>query len=77
MNAILFEKYGITFVRLSKILQMMAVPKNKQQETKVQKADQEKAELRDIEEELHEVRREIMDALGKDTDPPATQDGLR
>ncbi|WP_285056001.1 hypothetical protein [Pedobacter ginsengisoli] len=56
---------------------MMAVPKNKQQETKVQKADQEKAELRDIEEELHEVRREIMDALGKDTDPPATQDGLR
>jgi hypothetical protein len=56
---------------------MMSVPKNKQQETKVQKMDKDKAELRDIEEELHEIRREIMEALGKDTDPPATQDGLR
>lgn len=54
----------------------MSVPKNKQQEIKAQKADQDKAELRDIEEELHEIRREIMNALGKNTDPPATQDEL-
>jgi hypothetical protein len=56
----------------------MSVPKNKKQETKAQKVDNDKAEMHDIEEELHEIRREIMSDLGKDAEPPATaQDGLR
>lgn len=55
----------------------MSAPKNKQKEKKAQKTAEDQAELRDIEEELHEIRTEIINALGKDTDPPATQEGLR